>query len=401
MPAVVQQTQATRYMQGIAVPAESVDPEQFFQKTRRHISPEKNVTYGGGGQTAVVELRKADILSAITLRFVGTLTVTGGTTNSTAAWPLGIAGVRFTANGQSNLINTGQASASGGGLEHLRARDYMKRADLTDRGVTQTIGGTSRSNGTLSLASESWGVPSAGAAIAAGTYNVDLTFSIPVSEDEKDLVGAIFLQTSTSDLTLNIDETPIGQLFYGGTATAVTLTGAWQVSTTKFSIPVGANGQIVVPNLNVFHSLIASRVGNGIANGENEQRIVGQGAGKQLLRIYGRVVNGATTASAPLPMTSTNFGPLAWRFGNNETPDTFTDGSTMRADMERRYNTDVGGIRGYFCHDFAHENVFRDTVDMGTTAELRLLTTIQQGVTLTNPALEYITESVFAAGQAA
>jgi hypothetical protein len=39
-------------MQGIAVPAESVNPEQFFAKTRRHISPE-NVAYGGGGTTQV------------------------------------------------------------------------------------------------------------------------------------------------------------------------------------------------------------------------------------------------------------------------------------------------------------------------------------------------------------
>lgn len=399
MPAVVQQSQQTRYMQGIAVPAESVNPEEFFEKTRRHITPEKNVSYGGGGAVQVVELRKADILSGITLRFVGNVVVTGGTTNSSAAWPLGIAGVRFTANGQSNLINTGLASPSGGGLQHLRARDIMKASDLTDRGVTQTIGGVARSNGTLALASESWGVASGATGIAAGTYPVDLTFYIPVSEDEKDLVGAIFLQTSTSDLTLTIDETPVSQLFSGGTATSVTINGTWQVSTTKFSIPVGANGQIVVPNLSVFHSIIASRHGNGVGQGENEQRIIGQGAGKSLLRIYGRVISGSGNAAAPLAMTAANFGALAWRFGNNETPDSFLDGGSMRADMERRYNSDFAGVHGYFCHDFAHENVFRDTVDMGTTAELRLLTTINAA--LTNPVLEYVTETCFLAGQGA
>lgn len=401
MPATTSTSAPHRTMQGIAVPAESVNPEEFFAKTRRHISSERNESYGGGGTTRVIELRKADILSTITLRFVGTLTVTGGTTNSTAAWPLGIAGVRFTANGQSNLINTGQASASGGGLEHLRVRDYMKHSDLTDRGVEATIAGQTRRNGTLKLASEEWGVGSQTSGIAAGTYPVDLTFSVPISEDERDLVGAIFLQTSTSDLTLAIDETPLSQLFTGGTATGVTLTGTWQVSTTKFSIPVGANGQIVVPNLNVFHSIIASRVSNGVGNGENEHRLVGQGAGKSLLRVYGRVINGTGTAAAPLAMTTANFGPLAYRFGNNETPDSFQDGATMRADMERRYNCDVGGLRGYFCHDFAHENVFRDTLDMGTAAELRLVTTVQNSVSLAAPALEYVTETAFLAGGAA
>jgi hypothetical protein len=389
-------------MQGIAIPAESVNPDLFFGLTRRHQTPEKNVGYGGGGTMQVVELRKADILSAITLRFVGKVTVTGGTTNSTAAWPLGIAGVRFTANGQSNLINTGPvSSAAGGGLQHLRARDYMKKSDLTDRGVVQTIGGVSRSSGTLALSSESWGVPSSGTNIAAGQYDVDLTFHIPVAEDERDLIGAIFLQTSTSDLTLTIDETPVSQLFTGGTATGVSISGTWQVATTKFSIPVGPSGNIVVPDLSMFHSIIASRVGTGIATGENEHRLVGQGAGKALLRVWGRVVNGAGTAAAPLPMNAANFGALAWRFGNNETPDTFYDGSAMRTDMERRYNTDIGGIHGYFCHDFAHENVFRDTVDMGTAAELRLINTIQSGVTLASPALEYCVETVFLAGQAA
>jgi hypothetical protein len=384
----------TRYMQGIAVPAESVNPTEFFARTRRHLSNETSRSYGGGGGTTIVELRKADILSSIQLRFVGQVTVTGGTTNSTAAWPLGIAGVRFTANGQSNLINTGAA-----GLVHLRARDLMKNSDLTDRGVEQTIAGVLRRQGTMALASENWGIGSQTTGITAGTYSVDLTFNVPVSEDERDLVGAIFLQTATSDLTLSIDETPVNQLFNGGTATGVSISGQWQVQTTKFSIPVGPNGQIVVPNLSVFHSIINSRVGNGIALGENEHRIIGQGAGKSLLRIWGRVLNGASPA--PLPMTAANFGPLSWRFGNNEQPDTFLDGSAMRADMERRYNADLGAYWGYFCHDFAAENAFRDVVDMGTTAELRLVNTIQNAVTLNSPALEYCAETVFLAGQGA
>jgi hypothetical protein len=403
MPATTTTSGTHKTMQGIAVPAESVNPEEFFAKTRRHISSERNESYGGGGTTRVIELRKADILSTVMLKFVGKAKVTvptGGSVGSTAAWPLGIAGVRFTANGQSNLINTGQASASGGGLEHLRVRDYMKNSDLTDRGVSAVVGGVTRTQGTLKLASEEWGVGSGASGIAAGDYPVDLTFTIPISEDERDLVGAIFLQTSTSDLTLHIDETPLSQLFTTAGGATVELTGTWQVSTTKFSIPVGANGQIVVPNLNVFHSIIASRVSNGVGNGENEHRIVGQGAGKSLLRVYGRVINGTGTAAAPLAMTTANFGPLAYRFGNNETPDSFQDGATMRAHMERNYNTDLG-IRGYFCHDFAHENVFRDTLDMGTAAELRLVTTVQNSVSLAAPALEYVTETAFLAGGAA
>ena len=393
MGATVVQSAPTRTMQGIAVPAESVNPDAFFELTRRHRTPEKNVAYGGGGTTQIIELRKADILSSLSLRFVGSLVVTPGTGTvaSTAQWPLGIAGVRFTANGQSNLINTGQR-----GLKHLRARDLMRNSDLNDRGITQTFAGVARSQGTMSYAHESWGVGSNTSAIGAGTYNVDLTFPIPVAEDEKLLLGAIFLQTSTSDLTLSIDEAPLTDLFaLTGNAT-VALTGQWQVEATRFSIPVGPGGQIVIPNLNVFHSIIGTRVANGIANGENELRVIGQGAGKSLLRIFGQVLNGSP--AAPLAMTAANFGAQSWRYGNNETPDSFFDDSQMRADMERRYNCDLGALWGYFCHDFANENVFRDTVDMSTTAELRLVTTIQSAVALSTPVVEYVTETVFLAG---
>lgn len=390
--AVVTQSAPTRTMQGIAVPAESVNPDLFFELTRRHRTPEKNLSYGGGGTTQVVELRKADILGSLSLRFVGSLVIAGAVaaTASTAQWPLGIAGVRFTANGQSNLINTGQR-----GLKHLRARDLMRNSDQTDRGISQVFGGAAKTQGTMAYAHESWGVGSNTTGLANGTYPIDLTFPIPIAEDERALLGAIFLQTSTSDLTLSIDEAPLTDLFAANGAT-ITLTGTWQVEATRFSIPIGPNGQIVIPNLNVFHSIIGSRVANGISNGENELRIIGQGAGKSLLRVYGQVLNGSP--AVPLAMNATNFGALAWRYGNNETPDSFLDGSSMRADMERRYNSDLGALWGYWCHDFANENVFRDTVDMSTTAELRLVKTIQSGVALTSPAVEYVTETVFLAG---
>ena len=38
---------------------------------------------------------------------------------------------------------------------------------------------------------------------------------------------------------------------------------------------------------------------------------------------------------------------------------------------------------------------------MGTTSDLRIISNIAAGVTLTNPAIEYVTETVFQAGTAA
>lgn len=394
MPPTIAATAPQRTMQGIAVPAESVRPQEFFRRTRRHKRLEKSQSYDGQDQM-VVELLKADILSSIDIRFVGTLTTNDGTgsVKSTGRWPYDLLrSVKFSANGQSNLINVSGAK--------LKARDLMKRSDLTDRSVSQLFNTTAVTNGTLSLASESWGVGTQVAAVVDGAKDVDLQWHVPISEDEIDLVGAIFLQTSSSDLTMTIDFTPLSQLIpVTGDATA-TLTGRIEVTTTKFSIPIGPDGQIVVSDLSTFHSLIQSRDA-ALHTGENETRLIGQGAGKSLLRVIGQMWNGAGTAAVPVPLTEANFGEMAWRYGNNETPDAFPNGSVMRADQERRYNSDFGGRWGFFVHDFAHENTFRDVVDMGTTSELRLLTVLQSGLVLASPALEYVTETVFLAGQAA
>jgi hypothetical protein len=108
------------------------------------------------------------------------------------------------------------------------------------------------------------------------------------------------------------------------------------------------------------------------------------------------VWNGATPA--PLAMNDTNYGEIAWRYGSNETPDDYLSGSVLRQINERTYNTDIGGKWGFATIDFAAENAFRDAVDMGTTSDLRLLATIQSGVTLSNAGFEYVQETIFQAG---
>ncbi len=381
-----------RYMQGIAVPAESVRPAEFFARTRRHTTLEKQTAYAGLGGQDFVEVRKADILGGLLLKFSGSLVVTTptGTAATTARWPYDLARqIRFTANGQSNIINAS-------GLK-LKVREFMSRADRNDRGVAQTVAGVARTQGTLASASESWGAGSA-SAVTAGTYPVELFWWVPVAEDDVDLAGAIFAATSSTDLTLVVDWETAGNLFtLTGGATAA-LTGTLQVIATKYSIPLGADGEIVVPELGVFHSLIQARLA-GASNGDNETRLIGQGVGKSLLRVYYQVLSG--NPAAPLPMTATNFGRQSWRFAGNETPDEFADGQHLREHNERLYGVDIGGVWGFGCHDFAAENAFRDVVDMGSTSELRLAYNIPSGVALTNPAVEYVAETIFQAGTGA
>lgn len=390
MAQVTATTGPVRYMQGIAVPSESVRPAEFFARTRRRTFNEGQQTWNGFGGQNTWELKKSDIIAAAVVRFTGSLVVTPGTGTvaSTARWPYDtLKAVRFTANGASNVINAS-------GLK-LKLREAQKRSDFNDRGVAQTIGGATVTQGTLSSASESWGVGSNTSALSGGTYPVDLYWVVPIAEDEIDLSGAIFAATSSTDLTIQVDMETAANLFALTGNGAVTLTGNIQTTTIKYSIPIGSDGQIVVPDLSLFHSYIQSRT-TQLGTGGNETRLIGQGAGKTLLRTSFQTWNGATPA--PLKMTDANYGEIAWRYGSNETPDDYLTGGVLREINERMYNSDIGGQWGFGAIDFANENAFRDAVDMGTTSDLRLLTTLQSGVTLNNAAFEYVQETIFQAG---
>jgi hypothetical protein len=380
-----------RYMQGIAVPASSVRPTEFFARTRRKIQTEYAKPFAGAGQTDIVELKKTDILAGLILRFDGQVVTAKGTgaVNSTARWPYDLfKNVRFTANGQTNIINVSGAK--------LKAREMMAHDDLTDRGVIQTVNGTAVGHGTLAKASESWGVGTRTANIADGTYDIDLDVFVPIAEDQVDLAGAIFAATSSTDLTLGVDWAPINELFQlSGTATA-TLTGQFQIIAIRYAIPLGNDGQIVVPDLSLFHSLLQTRHTDS-GTGVNEKRLVGQGAGKTLLRVFGQLWNGASP-QAPVIPTEDTFGVMAWRYSGNETPDEYRDGQVLRIINERMYNCDIANVHGFFSHEFAQENAFRDAIDLSNTAEWRLLYELLPAVALTNPALEVVAETIFQAG---
>ena len=379
----------TTIFQGIPVASEGVNPQAFFALTRRKREPEAARGFAGIGLTDNVTIRKSDILSAIRVRFSGSIVVTPGTGTvaTTAAFPYGLLKrAQLTANGQSNLIDAN-------GI-HLKAREFMADPDLTDRGVSRTVGGSTVTQGTLSKNSENWGLGQSATAIGAGTYAVELDFVIPVAEDDRDLSGAIFCQTSSMDINLQLQWANLNDLFVlTGNATAA-VTGNIVVETEKFSIPV-VNGIMVVPDLSLFHSMVLTTY-TSVANGENQVRLIGQGAGKQLLRLWFRVLNGANPV--PLAVNAANYGLQSWVYGTNERPESYQDGQSIREQNEFVYGQDIAAVWGIASHEFALRNAFRDTVDMGQTSELRLSTAIQNAVVLTSPVLEYVQETVFAAG---
>lgn len=404
--ATAPQPPANLTFQGIVVPGSSLNPKAFFQGTRRQRVLQKTLgAWQGFGNTDVIDTLRAGILSGYFVKVSGSLVITlgGGTCATTARWPYYLLrAARFQANGQSNLIN-----ADGWAL---RAREFMA-GNMSDRGVPQGIGGaspgTARTQGTLAMNAESWGVGSNVTAIPGGTYDVELIFYVPVAYEKKMLTGAVFCQTLSTTLELDLDWANLTDLFtLTGAATAV-FNPSVTVEAEMFTIPADGQGGMYLPNLSAFHSYIQSRAVNSIAAGNNEVTLAGQGVGRQLMRILWRTMNGAAPASiAPLlPITpgsgqTPNLLSPYWRYGTNTTPETWLDGQDLRYDMERDYGVDLSAFAGYQCIDFDKTWAFRDSVDEGSATEIRFGETIANGVSLTTPFLEYVQDTILAGSAA-
>jgi hypothetical protein len=177
-----------------------------------------------------------------------------------------------------------------------------------------------------------------------------------------------------------------------GAATAA-LAGSFVVEAVLFTIPQGPDGSVLVPDLSMFHSIIATRSGTVPSVGTNEVRLAGQGVGRQLMRVWFQTLNGATPA--PLAMNDTNYGQIGWRYGGNDTPEQWQDGLVVALNNESLFGVDFGSQQGFGVLDWSSEHALRDTIDEGAATELRLLIDIASGVVLASPAIEYVQETMF------
>lgn len=380
-------------VQGVQVPATSIDPKGFYKATSRERFLEKSVAaIQGPGNTDSFTIKQAGIIAAIDVKVVLSVVVTPstGSVASTYRWPYDcIKALRLAANGVNNVINCSGAK--------LIAHRFMEVGDLSDKGVPQGVSGASPGattyGGTLSMGSESWGIGQAVTAIPAGTYDVELYYRLPVAFDLVKLLGAIFAQTAATSIDIGIDWAPISSLFTVVSPATVAITGSVTCEGIVFSIPRNSSGDPIIPNLSAFHSLVQNN-DYAVGTGAYESMLMGTGVGKRLLRVYWQLWSN----SAPVPLTAANFGQCGWRLGGNVSPEVFNDGRLLRMWEERLYNTDVG-LAGFGSMDFASQWAMRDSVDEATATNLRLLVTPNNA--LTSPVLEVTQETLFAGSQAA
>ncbi len=362
-------TPSAPLIQGIAVPNLTVNPDLFYAATRRLRFPMRTLTnIAGLGSSDPVQLRQTGIVAALELRVVGTITFGGTITGTTMSydWPFNlIQKLVLSANGQSNLIDAK-------GLT-LRAYECITDVNIGEWGASNNFGGTSVASGTLRLPMDNWGTTGGnklepGTTVAAtGTYNVDITYIIPVAADMVSLIGSIFAQSQATNLTVAPLWATQAQLCtLGGSATFASAL-QWQVIGRVYSIP-NVNGLFVIPDLSQFHQLSENR-DSGLAQGQNQITLKGTGAGRRLLRLLFNVYSGSTPA--PLPMIDANFSQLDWAYGGNTTPEMYASGTQLRADNYRLCGTDIGAAWGIGCWDFANQFALRDSIDEGSTSDLR------------------------------
>jgi len=377
-------------LQGIPVERAVIDPATFYPATRRRRFLQKSASFAGLGLTDQFSLFQDGIIGSIHVRVSGTVTLTPGTATAatTRRWPYDLVKrFRFSANGQANLINAS-------GLK-IKALEHMY-PDRSDRGVVQAIGGaspgTSRQQGTLSGSNEVWGFGS-GVTGLSGAQPFELNYVLPVAMDLELLTGAIFAQTQSTDLVLAIDWANSADLFtLTGTATAA-VTAAIEATGKIYSIPI-VEGRQVLPDLTQFHSVIEGRK-TDVAVGDNEVPLPGIGVGRALQRAYYQLWNGAT--EAPLAMNATNFGPQEWKYGGADIPERYPTGATLAHENEETFDNDFSTQWGFGIHDFSAKFALRDAVDEGATPNLRLNVNVASGVTVVNPKLEYVQETMFLA----
>lgn len=363
----------SQVIQGILTPNAVVDPPAFFANTRRQrFTQAPSSSFNGLGGVDQFSLRQSGIIAAVDIRLAGTLTVTpgSGTVATTSRWPYGVL-----KRGKLSANNIAQLQNAGGW--YFKAREFARTPGLTDRGVIRGSGssspGTQIQQGTLSLANESWGVGQNVSAIASGSYAVDITMRMPVAWDMELLGGALFAQTSATDLAFELDYATLADLFTLTGNAAVSLSLTYTVDGIVFDIPRGPNGEVVLPDLSVFHTFVQTNKA-GLGQTENEIVLSGQGVGKQLLATYWAWWQGSASPGSPWVLNDTNYGALSWGYGGNQRPEKFPGGSGMAYENERNYGTWLAN-QGIGVWDWATFWAFRDSIDMGSATNIALYVT--------------------------
>lgn len=343
------------------------DPNQFFQMTSKTVLTPRVPPIPGPGMPVGLQLLQAGIVSKLQIVFQGTIDIPDNAVTSALNWPYGLLSrFRLSANGQNDLF-----SCDGVDLHVLRYLSNPAFVDFTDNFV--------------------------GDVGAAHTFTdpltnspLYLTWDVPIAADQTSLIGALYAQSSATNLTAELTQARNEDLFTTG-AGSVSIEGSFFLQETLFQVPTDAQGNLVTPDLSRLHGFQSLDV--PISN-VGETRVPLIRSSGQLMRLLIRARNGTSPLSAlPSTAAAAKIDGLRLEYGGNQRPYTFQPAGQLVALNNQHYGAPLP--YDYLCVDFVKENAIRDAVYLQGVTELAAIVDLNDAVTPSNAVARVIQETLF------
>jgi hypothetical protein len=350
----------------------TIDPRTFALLTEGNTQPLPVVPTPGSGLTASFFLPKSGVCSFLQLKFIGTLTVTTAGVQPVpgSRWPYG-------------LLNHFQLSAGLGAelfdvngldLAALRQTNKPKLGSSTVDQFPGAVGG-------------------GGSGLTAGSYPLFLSYDIPIAVDQTSLIASLFLQSSTATIQCNITQEATANLIAaGGTVGDWTITGNWYPSLKLWDVPVGAKGELILPEINRVHLVVGI---NQPLNGTGQQPAAVQRTAGVLQRLFLRTElspTGTFLSALPSQAASGLIDQIAINYGLTNTPLIYNPASLLAS----KNNDDYGGVLPYdtYVIDTLIHNPARDAILLQGVTNLQAQVTVDPAVTVPVGAVTRVVEEI-------
>lgn len=350
-----------------------IDAATFAAQTEKNIQPLDTIATPGPGASTTFFLPRTGVGSMLKLVFQGTLTVTaaaGGQTQPipSARWPYGLLDGFQLGAGMGNQ----RWDCAGLDLVALKQANRPFVSNLVDQFPGAVGGG--------------------GAALAAGSYPLSLTYEVPIAVDQTSLIASLFLQSSSSTVQCQIAQAVMADLVApAGTTALWSIAGAWQPSLTMWDIPINNKGELVLPHVDQMHLFVA--IDEPIAGTGRQPAPVQRTAGI-LQRLFLRSSLSRTSFLAALPSTPTSslIDRIVLNYGLTNNPLDFNPASVLAMENNDWYGSPLP--YDTYAIDTLRQNPARDAILLQGVTNLQAVMYIDPAVTVAAGAQTHVVEEI-------
>lgn len=338
-----------------------IDPQGFADSTTENESALNPLALPNQGSSVRYQLPDADIVSKLTITLIGTLTVTAAGTGQTQpvcgpSWPYGLLDeFTLTANGVSHDL------WSCDGVD-LHVKNFIDHLGLTNNAdvFPGSVGG-------------------GGAALAAGSYPLHLTWDADISTDPTWLVAALFAQSSETMLSgqLGLASITAPLIASGGTGALWAISGDFYISEKSYEIPYDSKGNLILPDITKLHLFVAEER-PWTNTGDVEVNLLRTSG--QLMRIFqsGYYNAGDPLSAQPGTADTAKIDDFRIKYGVKATPYEWEPASVLSVRNNRDYRSPVPYNR--LVVDQMLHNPARDMMVLEGVTNLRTVTTVDSSV---------------------